>query len=74
MIAIEKGVDIPSRRVGRSSVYPWNIMEVGDSFLVTGNPSSYFHVQVYNANKRYAPKRFVQRIQEDCSVRVWRVA
>lgn len=35
---IEKGRDVPEQRKrGRPMVYPWNMMEPGDSFIVTAD-------------------------------------
>lgn len=32
-IKIEKGIDIPEKKVGKKRKYPFDKMEVGDSFL-----------------------------------------
>ena len=64
-IKIEKGIPIPP--FGRRAIYPWEAMEVGDSFLA----SKYTNTTI--AGRVYAPKRFSYRKQPDGSYRVWRV-
>lgn len=69
-IKIDKGIPVPETR-GRIRKYPWDEMEIDDSFLVslkTKNISGY----TFWANKRYAPKRFTGRKMPD-GHRIWRI-
>ena len=68
---IEKGIEIPSGRKA-SRVYPFDKMEVGDSFLVNAKEQ----VKVMSSARPYGirtGKKFVSRKMED-GVRVWRYA
>lgn len=67
---IEKGIQGPIIRVRR--FYPYNEMEVGDSFFVPGAKISHVTAcSTYHA--RHNPgKRFTARTMEG-GVRVWRV-
>lgn len=70
-IEVDKGLPIPGHNGGRRAFYPWNNMNVGDSFFVqnikiksvTGAASSY---------GRNHGMRFTARTVEG-GVRVWRV-
>lgn len=68
-VKIEKGVPAPRYR-GRYK-YPWEVLEVGDSFLVgEGLYGTVMAGAQYQGKK--LGKRFVVRKVED-GVRVWRV-
>ena len=70
MYEIENNVEIPELKRFRNSKYPFDLMEVGQSFKVEGkNPSS----AVSQQNKRNPEKRFIVRREGD-DFRVWRVA
>ena len=69
MYEIENNVEIPEPKRFRNSKYPFDLMEVGQSFKVEGkNPSS----AVSQQNKRNPYKRFIVRREGD-DFRVWRV-
>ena len=69
MYEIENGVKIPELKQSRKGKYPFDLMEVGQSFKVEGkNPSS----AVSQRNKRNPEKRFIVRREGD-DFRVWRV-
>ena len=69
MYEIENDVKIPELTHSRKSKYPFDLMEVGQSFKVEGkNPSS----AVSQQNKRNPEKRFIVRREGD-DFRVWRV-
>jgi hypothetical protein len=77
VIAVDKSVVMPKgnggRKVKRS--YPYEDMEVGDSFLVNGGSKSLMS-QMCTKNKREGErlgKKFVAR-SVDNGVRVWRAA
>lgn len=71
MIQLEKGVARPTNYgVGRGhKKYPWEIMEIGDSFFVAGR-SRTLQSQASNAGFRYGRKFTAYRV--DGGVRVWR--
>lgn len=72
---IEKNVPIPDRVAGRAGRYPWDDMEVNDSFFVPGRDA-------LSVPKRKDGKKFrsAKRVEKDgdgkdvAGVRVWRVA
>lgn len=70
-VKIDKDVPLPSRS-GFHSKYPWEEMEVGDSFMMEGKTNTSAHGHCYQWNKKLAPKKFVARkIEGGC--RVWRI-
>jgi len=69
MIKIEKGIIKPESTTKREQKYPWDQMEVGDSFLVTGVKLTSTKAMCY----KHAPKKFSARLVKD-GVRVWRDA
>lgn len=69
-VRVDKSVPYPGRR--RSKRFPFESMEVGDSFLTDTSSKSliYFHM------RRHAPKRFISRTVREPSgfgLRVWRI-
>ena len=73
-IKIEKNVPIPVRKA-LNRKYPFDRMEVGDSFFATGTKQS----AITGAFNFYHPKKFSCRTQKDdkgnfVGVRVWRIA
>ena len=69
MYEIENNVPVPELSYSRKLKYPFEKMEVGQSFKVEGkNPAS----AVSQQNKRNPDKRFIVR-REGESFRVWRV-
>jgi hypothetical protein len=70
---IEKNVAVPaSVRTGGKSKYPWNEMDVGDSFFVPGAKVETFYTLTATQNKKDAGRRFIARKVDD-GVRVWRI-
>ena len=67
-IKIEKGIAPPTARRGRRMKYPWDKMEVGDSFLGRRSVSGSAAIQ---ARKR--DWEFVTSVEGD-GRRVWRIA
>lgn len=67
-IAIDKKIPIPTD--GRTGMmkYPWERMEVGDSFFVPGRPRCGLAVP-----KSVAGRKFTRR-KTDGGMRVWRIA
>lgn len=73
MFNIESGVPVPPKGVfGRSSKYPWQLMDVDDSFMVEKGNLKSLRTTAYGAGKRMGLK-FTARAVEG-GVRVWRVA
>lgn len=70
-VDIERGVPIP---ITRHHKYPWESMEVGDSFFVSAeddlHPSAVYQ-SALRACKRYAPRKYKSRTV-DGGWRVWR--
>jgi hypothetical protein len=75
-ITIDKDIPIPTKmQLGRRSKYPFDIMDVGDSFFVPGRDGKSFGGTVTAARKRYTDMSFEMRtVKEDgvVGVRVWR--
>ena len=71
MFQIEKNVPIPPRREYKTK-YPWDEMDVGDSFYVPNTKSGSIACGVYRASKRFEGKKFISR-SEAGGIRVWRV-
>lgn len=66
---ITKGIEVPVRRSGRKSVYPWHDMEVDDSFETDdGNVRS----AASSHGRRYGQKFTVHKMGNG-KFRVWRV-
>jgi hypothetical protein len=73
MIKIESNIPIPKiSKKGRQKVYPFDEMNVGDSFFIEGRTTSQLSSVANNWSKRYDPKaKFVVK-QENKGVRIWR--
>ncbi len=74
MFTVEKDVPLPIRLKGKRSAYPWETMEVGDSFYCskeTASPSS-VRQSMTTANKRAAGSRLFVSLVDDNGIRVWR--
>ncbi len=69
MVKISSNVGIPNNYAGRSEMYPWKDMKVGDSFPCD---SRSFSSTVCMANNRYAPKVFSVRKYKN-GFRCWRI-
>jgi len=71
---VEDGVTIPDKRQpGRPSKYPFDTMEIGQSFFAPGIKDR----KVGNAARHYRPKRFRCRTMVENGIRgtrCWRVA
>jgi len=75
LLPIEKDVPISKVLVtgaGKLAIYPFRMMEVGDSFLIE-QPGKTACQLSGSANKRFAPKRFTTRKLSDGSRRIWRI-
>lgn len=74
-IKIEKGIAMPSPLNGVANRYPFDEMEVGDSFYVPNvhkNFSIYSCVYHYNAKNKKDIK--ISQRRENNGVRIWRIA
>ena len=77
--SVETGIPMASRNRGQNWEYPYDDMDVGDSFHVmfseTSNPNVASRISMYN--KRHPDTRFACRIQtnEDGEklTRIWRI-
>ena len=74
MIQIDKGIAVPDYSIrGRTPIYPWADMGVGDSFFVSNGRVAAFRSTCRGACVRHKPKKFICRAVEG-GVRVWRIA
>lgn len=74
MIQIDKGIEMPVFGIrGRTSQYPWDAMEVGDSFFVSNRRAENFRSTCDKASVRHKPNKFICRAVEG-GVRAWRIA
>lgn len=73
-IKIEKGVPMPAK-YGKRMTYPYNDMEVGDSFEfpTTSNYRTGCYNSAATATLRLAPKKFTAKLQNG-KARIWRIA
>ena len=77
MYQIDENIPLPTiARSGRSSIYPWYDMEVGDSFFVSGLTSNRFSSAAASAARRTGHKYTVRTVteQDEPGVRGWRIA
>lgn len=70
-IKIDKGIPLPQRKPHKTK-YPWETMDVGDSFLCPGITSAAYPLAT-SAGARYAPKKF-QASETTEGWRIWRTA
>jgi hypothetical protein len=83
MLKIEKDIPLPPRQRGKGYVaehnYPWDKMEVGDSFFVPGDlvrQRNRAEVSYYNWKRRWNIEAEDFKIESravDNGIRVWRV-
>jgi hypothetical protein len=71
MFQIEKNVGIPERRKPRPTVWPFTLMEVGDSVLVPAEKITAARTIVGQTTRRHN-MRFLTR-SVDGGLRVWRI-
>jgi hypothetical protein len=79
-IIIEKGVPVPERKY-REYKYPYQGMDIGDSFAVTvpeGRSSSSMRSQMYSCARAYClkveqEKKFKVAIEPPNKIRTWRI-
>lgn len=69
MIKIDKGVAVPPYHKGKK-LYPFEKMEIGDSFLVTNRPRQQMSEHASRYGKRLGRCFEVRTVSE--GVRVWR--
>lgn len=68
---IDKDVPIPEKHHEGNSKYPWDEMEVGDSFLVDEVKHISVAQGILRVNKLKKPKHFICKRVEN-GTRVWR--
>lgn len=69
---IEKGIDLPAKRISRGSKYPFADMSVGDSFYVPGIKPSTMSNTASRFAKEHEGFKFSVRAEGE-GARVWRV-
>ena len=74
MIAVDKSVPMPERKAGKNvgMNYPYEQMDVGDSFHVEGVNLQVVLNANYRAGKQLGMK-FIAR-KDDKGIRVWRIS
>lgn len=74
MIKIDKGVPKPNGRGGAPAKYPWQLMEIGDSFFVSDVATK--NCRYGTAAARFGIKISTHKWSENgvSGVRVWRIA
>ena len=75
---IEKNIPLPPPRKGghngRSyAKYPWDKMEIGDSFMFPVGATKSAHTSVCFRNKFHAHTKFIAR-RVEAGIRCWRIA
>lgn len=72
MYKIQKNIPIPPKVVGRKNPYPFDDMEVGDSFSV---PLNKYKAVTYaiNRHQKVSNMKFTRRALSN-EVRVWRIS
>ena len=75
MIKIDKGKPIPSHGAAVQK-YPWDDMEIGDSFFLPGVTRNTLSSAAASAERRQGRKYSVRTLTEGCvkGVRCWRTA
>jgi len=73
-IKIEKNVPMPKRKLGnpRTSRYPWDTMEVGDSFVFPNKVKRTTAMSLSYRTGKITGKRFAIRSVNE-GIRVWRL-
>ena len=75
VVAIDRGVPMPTRAGHGPQKYPWHLMEVGDSFAFpAGHVPNHAYASARQASKNYAPKTFKAARAPDGLMRCWRTA
>jgi len=77
---IEKGIPVPERK-GKSFLYPFEKMEVGDSFIFSNTYSRSIHSYASNAARNWKNHSPIKGVKDwffttrkiDNSIRIWRV-
>lgn len=71
---VEKGIPLPPKRCRHAGVskYPWEKMEVGDSFCVVGTTRNKIGAVITYREKKHPGEEYSFR-SLDNGVRVWRV-
>lgn len=72
---IEKGVPMPNAMVGRKELYPFSLMDVGDSFFVpTETQRELLHVRSNATTQTHRTDKKFSTRTVDGGIRVWRVS
>lgn len=73
-IKIEKGIEIPSKagQRGRETKFPFDSMEIGDSFICSSGTIALSSAHYY-AKRKHKGFKVTQRKLPDGTCRVWRI-
>jgi len=73
-ITLESGVEIPTQR--HNSIYPWDTMEVGESFELDKSKSGGARSSLNSLRKKedegFKKKKFISRTMGTDRIRFWR--
>lgn len=74
-IKIDKGVPIPKAELGRNRKYPWDELQVGDSFFVPGKTRATFNGFASRFKKTHGIHFTLRTVTENDikGVRIWRI-
>lgn len=73
-ITVEKNFPMPEAKHGGKKLYPWDTMDVGDSFAFPrGTKATSARGQAHSAGKRYG-RKFAVRVMPDGTYHCWRTA
>lgn len=72
MIELEHGIPMPEAG-NRVTKYPFRIMEVGDSFVISITKQNSISAQMSLNRKIDSNKKFITRKINDGELRVWRI-
>lgn len=69
---IIKGVPIPPKDLRKVSLYPWDRMEVGDSFIVEAERRGRVREAIRKRHRQGA-ERYRTKVLDDGTMQIWRV-
>lgn len=74
-IKIDKGVPLPEPKRGRKGTYPWDELQVGDSFFVPGKTCNTFGGFLTRLKKAGGIECVIRSVTENDikGVRIWRI-
>lgn len=71
MFEVEKDIPLPKTRQ-KLKKYPWDSMEIGDSFLVPKTEGKNARASAYASGFK-SGRKYASRLQKDGTTRIWRL-